>query len=92
MFLAFNKTIADYAKTKLSGYHNIDCRTFHSFGSILVSKATGFFADMDQKALGTSKLRTSMPSRSSTTGCGVGASSTGNSSLARWSSRLASLG
>jgi hypothetical protein len=56
MFLAFNKIIAEYAKTKLSGYHNIDCRTFHSFGSILVSKATGFFADMDQKALGTSKL------------------------------------
>lgn len=56
VFLAFNKIIAEYAKGKLRGYSNIDCRTFHSLGLQLVSKAAGFFADMDQKALRTSKL------------------------------------
>ena len=40
----------------MAGYTNIDCRTFHSFGMQLIQKATGFYSEVDQKALGTSKL------------------------------------
>lgn len=56
IFLAFNKNIAEYAKGKLSGFPNIDCRTFHSLGLQLIKRQTGFYPDVDQKALkGTTK-------------------------------------
>ena len=56
VLLAFNKNIAEYAKGKLSGYPNIECRTFHSLGLQLLAKATGFYADMDQKGIKQSRL------------------------------------
>jgi DNA helicase II / ATP-dependent DNA helicase PcrA len=40
MFLAFNKPIAKYLKTKFSN-PDVDCRTFHSLGMLLIRKFTG---------------------------------------------------
>ncbi len=51
VFLAFNKDIAQYAKEKMRGFPNIDCRTFHSLGMQLIQKTTGFYSDVDSGKL-----------------------------------------
>jgi superfamily I DNA/RNA helicase len=45
LFLAFNKIIADYAKTQMGA--DVDCRTFHSYGLSLLKQEIGWYPKVD---------------------------------------------
>lgn len=52
LFLAFNKDIAEYAKTKIQT-PLVQCRTFHSFGQLLVKDWIGHPPKLDDRKLRT---------------------------------------
>lgn len=47
LFLAFNKSIADYGEKKMG--KKVDCRTFHSFGLKTLTAYTGKFPEKNDK-------------------------------------------